>query len=223
MSASPTSETVTANDHRAFEAALTRIDACLRYHFRRWPSGRRDQAIDDARSAAWVAWNGLFRRGEDPVAIGVTAFNATRAIRKARAIAASRPGGRGSSATGLRVVAFEELYGSTPAAWQGWLAPDRHYGPADEAAFRIDFAAWIGGLTPRKRRAAELLAERHGTGDVARLLCVTPAAISQARVWLSRSWERFQGGGEADASPGRCTRPRRPVALGYTHPRRPRG
>jgi hypothetical protein len=205
MSASSMSAREIARDHRAFEASLTRIDACLRYRFRRWPSGRRDEAIDDARSAAWVAWNGLLRRGEDPVAIGVTAiaFNAARAIRKARAVAASRPGGRGSSATGLRVVSFEELSGSTPAAWQGWLAPDRRYGPADEAAFRIDFAAWIGGLTPRKRRVAELLAEGHGTGDVARLLCVTPAAISQARVWLSRSWERFQGEGEADATPGR--------------------
>jgi hypothetical protein len=69
MSASPTSETVTANDHRAFGAALTRIDVCLRCHFHRWPSDRRDEAIDDARSAAW---NGLLRRGEDPVAIGIT-------------------------------------------------------------------------------------------------------------------------------------------------------
>jgi hypothetical protein len=205
MSASPMSETVTDNAHRAFEAALTRIDVCLRYHFRRWPSGRRDEAIDDARSAAWVAWNGLLRRGEDPVAIGVTAiaFNAARAIRKARAVAESRPGGRGSNATGLRVVSFEEWSGSTPSAWQGWLAPDRRYGPADEAAFRIDFAAWIGGLAPRKRRAAELLAEGHATGEVARLLSVTPSAISQARVWLSRSWERFQGEGEADAASGR--------------------
>jgi hypothetical protein len=214
MSASPLPETTTADAHRAFEAALSRIDVCLRYYFRRWPRGRRDEAIDDARSATWVAWHGLLRRGKDPVAVGVTAIaaNASRAVRKARAVAASRPGGRGAAdvqhsrarnATGLRVVSFEDASGSPLGAWQSWLAPDRRYGPADEAAFRIDFAAWIGGLTPRKRRVAELLAEGHGTGDVARLLCVTPAAISQARVWLSRSWERFQGEGEADATPGR--------------------
>jgi DNA-directed RNA polymerase specialized sigma24 family protein len=214
MSASPLSETATADAHRAFEAALTRIDASLRYYFRRWPCGRRDEAIDDARSATWVAWHGLLRRGKDPVAVGVTAIatNAGRAIKKGRAIAASRPVGlrseevhspRALRPTRLRVVSFEELPESTPGAWQGWLAPDRRYGPADEAAFRLDFAAWLDALPPRKRRAAELLAEGHGTGEVARILGVTPGAVSQARAWLFRSWGRFQGEVDADVFPGR--------------------
>ena len=40
---------------------------------------------------------------------------------------------------------------------------------------------------------AELLAQGHETGVVARMLGVTPGAVSQARTWLSASWERFQG------------------------------
>jgi hypothetical protein len=214
MSASPMSVTQTASAHRAFEAALTRIDVCLRYHFRRGPRARRDEAIDDARSVTWVAWHGLLRRGKDPVAVGVTAIaaNASRAVRKARAVAASRPGGRGAAdvqhprarnATGLRVASFEEVPGSPPGAWQSWVAPDRRYGPADEAAFRVDFAAWLALLPARKRRAAELLAEGQGTGEVARLLGVTPGAVSQAREWLFRSWGRFQGEVDADVFPGR--------------------
>jgi hypothetical protein len=211
MSASSMSAREIASAHRAFEAALTRIDVCLRYHFRRWPRARRDEAIDDARSVTWVAWHGLLRRGKDPVAVGVTAIaaNASRAVRKARAVAATRPGGLGAvdvryprtlRPTGLRVVSFEEAPGSPLGAWQSWLAPDRRYGPADEAAFRIDFAAWLAALPARKRQAAELLAVGQGTGEVARLLGVTPGAVSQTREWLFRSWKQFQG--EADAAPG---------------------
>jgi hypothetical protein len=40
---------------------------------------------------------------------------------------------------------------------------------------------------------AELLAEGHETGAVAKLLAVTPAAVSQSRSWLEASWIGFQG------------------------------
>jgi hypothetical protein len=40
---------------------------------------------------------------------------------------------------------------------------------------------------------AELLAEGHETGVVARMLDVTPAAVSQSRTWLEASWRAFQG------------------------------
>ena len=78
-------------------------------------------------------------------------------------------------------------------SWAGWLVPRGRYGPADEAIFRVDFADWLGGLPARRRRMAELLAEGLGTGEVALHLGVTPAAVSQARTWLDRSWGQFQG------------------------------
>jgi hypothetical protein len=93
MSASPMSATETASAHRAFEAALSRIDTCLPYHFRHWPCGRRDEAINDVGSVTWVAWHGLLRLGKDPVSVGVTAIaaNASRAVRKARAFSILDP------------------------------------------------------------------------------------------------------------------------------------
>ncbi len=66
--------------------------------------------------------------------------------------------------------------------------------PADEACFRVDYAAWLEVLAPRRRRTAELLAAGHGTLEVAQEVGVTPAAISQARSWLHENWRRFQGG-----------------------------
>jgi DNA-directed RNA polymerase specialized sigma24 family protein len=209
MSAASLTAAATADAHRAFDAALPRIDAAIRYHFRRRPRLLREEAIAEARAYTWAAWHGLLRRGMDPVAVGAVAIaaNACRAVTKGRSVGTSRPVGRGAMdvyhprvrlATGLRVVAFEELAGAPAGAWRDWLAGGRRYGPAEEAAFRIDFAAWLDSLPPRKRRVAELLAEGLRTGEVARRLGVTPGAVSQTRGWLAGAWGRYQG--DADAT-----------------------
>ena len=208
MTAASPSAAATTDAHRAFDAALPRIDAAIRYHFRRRPRAQREEAIAEAVAYTWAAWHGLLRRGKDPVAVGVVAIaaNACRAVKKGRSVGANRSVGRGAMdvhhprarlATGLRVVSLEDPAGVAEGTWRDWLATGRRYGPADEAAFRVDFAAWLAGLPGRKRRAAELLAEGLGTGEVACRLGVTPGAVSQARGWLARSWGATQG--EADA------------------------
>jgi hypothetical protein len=63
----------------------------------------------------------------------------------------------------------------------------------------VDFATWLAGLPERKRQMADLLVVGHETGVVARMLGVTPAAVSLTRSWLARAWSEFQG--EAAASP----------------------
>ena len=45
----------------------------------------------------------------------------------------------------------------------------------------------------RKRQIAELLAEGHEPGLVARIVGVSPARVSQLRTELAGSWEKFQG------------------------------
>jgi DNA-directed RNA polymerase specialized sigma24 family protein len=191
-----------SDDHLAFDAALGRIDAVLRHQFRTWPRARRQDAIDDARAYTWLAWRGLLDRGKDPIQVGVAAIavNACRAVRNGRSVGSARSVGRGAMdihhprarhATGLRVVSLEDLGGGSPGRWQDWLAANDRYSPADEAAFRLDFSAWLADLPPTRRRVAELLAQGLGTGEVARRLNVTSSAVSQSRDWLSRSWDRF--------------------------------
>jgi DNA-directed RNA polymerase specialized sigma24 family protein len=189
MSAATLSALATTDAHRAFDAALGQIDSAIDFQFRhrRWSRQRREDNLAEARAATWAAWHGLLRRGKDPVAVGVAGIvaNACRALRNGRAVGANRSVGRGAMdihhwkarrATGLRVVSFEEA-----GDWRDCLGTDRRYGPADEAAFRVDFAAWLALLPPRRRRVAELLAEGMGTGEVAGRLGVTAGAISQAR------------------------------------------
>jgi hypothetical protein len=208
MSIAITKAIAAADAHHAFHAALGRIDAVIRHQFRTWPRAQRQDAIDDARAYTWLAWRGLLDRGKDPVQVGVVAIaaNACRAVRNGRSVGSARSVGRSAMdvhhprarlATGLRVVSIEDLGSRRPGRWQDWLTATNRYGPADEAAFRLDFATWLAALPPTRRRVAELLAQGLGTGEVARQLGVTSSAVSQSRDWLARSWSRFQG--QADA------------------------
>jgi hypothetical protein len=204
MPAASVAASATTEAHRAFAAALPRIDATIRYNFRRRPKASREEAVAEARAYTWASWHGLLRRGVDPVAVGVVAIaaNACRAVKKGRSVGANRSTGRGAMdvhhqrarlATGARVVSIDDPTGVAKASWQDWLITGHSDSPADEAAFRVDFSTWLHALPGRRRRAAELLARGLRTGEVARRLGVTPGAVSQARRWLAHSWERFQG------------------------------
>ena len=186
-----------------FTATLKAVEDAARYAFRRRRRQDREEALAEARAAAWSAWHGLIRKGKDPVEVGITgiANNAIRYVKSGRKLG-NPTRGRGARdiqhprarrALGLRVVSFEELAGPPPGSWRDWLVADHRVGPAAAAAFRLDFSAWLAGLPERKRRVAELLAEGHEPGRVARIVGVSPARVSQLRTELAGSWEKFQG------------------------------
>ncbi len=198
--------------HAQFEAALPAITSTARYAFRRRRYQDRAEAVAEAQACAWKAWRGLVERGKDPIEVGVSgiAGYAVRHVLNGRRIG-NRGGGRGGmdvyhfkaqAACGFKVVGLhrdaEREPGRGSDAWKQWLACDNRVGPADEAAFRIDFEAWLESLPERRRRVAELLAEGHETGVVAGMLRVTPGAISQARTWLAESWRRYQADESTD-------------------------
>src|SRR5262245_7583145 len=196
-----------AQAHRQFERALPAMDATIRYQFRHTPRRLRAEAIADARASAWHAWIGLLRRGKDPLAVGPTgiAFNATRYARGGRKLGYGATGRsamdvydhRARRRLGMKLISLDRdtgaMAGAEPDAWRDWLAQDNRVSPADAAAFRLDFRAWMDSLSAHKRRMAELLALGHETSVVAAMLGVTPSAVSQSRNGLARSWRRFQG------------------------------
>ena len=191
-----------------FTATLSAVDVAAHFAFRRLRPQDYEEKLADARAAAWSAWAGLLRRGKDPVEVGVHAIarNAVRYVMSGRKL--GNPAcGRGSRdvwhpcaqrACGYRVVSLDSndqfIPGSLVGTWKEWLACDNRVGPADEAAFRLDFSAWLAGLPERKRRVAELLAEGHEGVVVARLVGVSPARVSQLRHELEASWVTSQGG-----------------------------
>ena len=105
---------------------------------------------------------------------------------------------KAQKARDFKVVSLDSndqfIPGSLVGTWKEWLVADRRVTPADEAAFRLDFAAWLGDLPEKKRQVAESLAEGHEPGLVARLVGVSPARVSQLRGELAESWQAFQDG-----------------------------
>ena len=190
-----------------FTATLKAVEVAARYAFRRHRRQDREEAVAEATAAAWSAWHGLIGKGKDPLAVGVTgiAKNAIRYVRNGRRVG-NTTCGRGAmdvfrkaqKARDFKVVSLDSndqfIPGSLVGTWKEWLACDHRIGPADEAAFRVDFAAWLAGLPGRKRQIAELLAEGHEPGLVARIVGVSPARVTQLRHELEVSWVAFQAG-----------------------------
>jgi len=190
-----------------FTAYLPAIDNAARFAFRRRRRQDREEALAEARAAAWSAWTGLLRRGKDPLAVGVTgiANNAIRYVRNGRRVG-NTTCGRGAmdvfrkaqKARDFKVVSLDSndqfIPGWLVGTWKEWLACDNRVGPADEAAFRLDFSAWLASLPEKKRWVAELLAEGHEGHVVARLVGIAQSRVSQLRGELEASWRQFQGG-----------------------------
>ena len=63
----------------------------------------------------------------------------------------------------------------------------------DQAAFRIDFPAWLGTLTGRERRLIRAMARNERTKDLSRQFEVSPARISQLRRAFHLDWLHFHG------------------------------
>ena len=186
-----------------FTAHLPAVDNAALFAFRRRRWQEREEALAEARAAAWSAWAGLLRRGKDPVEVGVTgiANNAVRNVRQGRRIG-NRTCGRGAMDIqhprvrrdqGLRVVSFAELAGPQVGSWRDWLAEDNRGTPADEAIFHLDYQTWLAGLPEKKRWVAELLALGHEGFVVARLIGIAQSRVTQLRHELEANWRTFQG------------------------------
>jgi len=77
--------------------------------------------------------------------------------------------------------------------WEELVVEDERSTPADIAACRLDFRAWLRHLDRRRRKVALKLAEGETTKEAARHFNVSQARISQLRRELKGRWESFQG------------------------------
>jgi hypothetical protein len=189
-----------ASFHEQFESLIPKITEAARFAFRALNPSDRDEAVADVCAAAWSAWHGLIKRGKDPMDISPYGIltNAIRYVRNGRRV--GNPGsGRGridlwnhraQKAHGLSLVSLASA--QEEGELRAWVANDHRSTPADHAVFLLDFQDWLGRLSERRRRSAELLSQGYGTKEVALLLGVTPAAISQTRLELATNWHEFQ-------------------------------
>lgn len=98
----------------------------------------------------------------------------------------------------------EQLYAPTGQRqldeWEEQLHDNRRTTPAEQAAFRIDFRAWLRSLPRRDRQLVRLMARNERTKDLARRFKVSAGRISQQRRSLCDDWNRFTGDIESMAA-----------------------
>ena len=93
-----------------------------------------------------------------------------------------------------RQVVIESLdeYDQLQGQWREVLVEDRHAGPAETAAARIDVAAWLTSLGQKQQRIAWMLAQGETCTDVARAFGLSLGRVSQLRREFAHSWAKFQ-------------------------------
>jgi hypothetical protein len=191
-----------ANDkpawHAGFVALLPDIYRQIRFAFRCLEQERREEAIQEALANALVAYVRLFELGKTDVAYATPLANyAVRQVCSGRQVGCrlnmddvlSPYAQRRQGFTVSRLQRPDESEGT----WKEILVEDPTCTPAELAASRIDFKAWLRRLPRRKRRIASPLAAGETTKDAAKKHKLTPGRVSQVRRELAASWNEFQG------------------------------
>ncbi len=189
--------------HDRFLEMLPLISSQASVAFRRLRPEHKQELVQEVLANAYCAFARLVRRGKSDIAYATPLANyAIRQVLDGRQVG-TKPNLNdvtspyAHAASGILVERLDR-FDNDKGEWREVLVEDRHAGPADIAAARIDVAAWLRSLSVRDRRIAKTLAMGESTGGAARRFGLSSPRISQLRRLLRANWERFQG----DACPG---------------------
>jgi hypothetical protein len=184
--------------HAGFLSMLPLIVRHARMHFRHLNPEARTEAVAECLANALVAYVRLVEL--DKVSLAYPTVLARYAVAQVRD--GRRVGGKLNIRDVLsaycqrqKKVVVERLdrFDEEENQWREVLVEDKNAGPADTAAIRMDFTAWLRALPSRRRRITKVLANGEATNAVARKFSVSPARVSQIRGELCRAWHAYQG------------------------------
>ena len=201
-------------DHSTFLALLLpkiELHARIAFHPVRCPATRADK-VAECVALAWRWYIRLNERGKDvrPFVMAFV-FLVARAVKSGRRVTGTEKARDVMSEQAQRRHGFtvERLPASSSAAhevsyadphgqhrhdaWEERLQDNTVTPPDEQAAFRIDFVAWLKTLTPRERRLIRAMALNERTKDLATKFDVSPGRISQQRREFCEGWQRFCG------------------------------
>jgi hypothetical protein len=153
----------------------------------------REDLIAEAIANAYVAFARLVERGLTrliyPTALAKFAVGQ---VRDGRRIGCRRSARDVMSeyAQARRTFVVEQPTIHPP--WEEQLLADQRATPAELAACKLDFCAWLMRLSEVKRQVALRLAVGDTTSEAAVQFRVSQARISQLRRELEADWEAFQ-------------------------------
>lgn len=184
--------------HEKFLELLPRIRQQAVFAFRGLRADVRDELTQEVVANAYCAFAQLVRQNKATLAYATPlAQFAIRQVRAGRRVGSRLNvndvlSGYAHRRKGFRLeqLSQEDLF----AGWHEALTLDYRTPVDEQVAFRVDFPAWLARLSPRQRRIVRFLAVGNSTIDAACHFRLSPARISQMRVWFRAHWERFHGG-----------------------------
>jgi hypothetical protein len=199
--------------HADFLVLLPKLQNHAEIYFRHvnCPNQKADK-IAETIALAWKWFLRLHERGKDInqftmvfvylVAKAVKSGRRLTGTEKAKDVmsplAQRRHGFKVEAMSAAMKTTFESLY-STPRgqdlldAFEEHLADNTVTPVPDQAAFRIDFANWLGTLTGRERRLIGAMAQNERTKDLSKKFELSSGRISQFRREFETGWKRFCG------------------------------
>ena len=187
-----------ASSHVKFLDLLPQIRNQARLAFRAVRPELKEELLAEVVANAYCAFARLVERGKLDLAFATPlAQFAIRQVRAGRRVGAKLNGRDITSrhAQLINCVTVERLdkFDREENDWQEVLVEDRHAGPAETAAARIDIPAWFRSLPRRNRKIARKLAQGEVTSAVAEMFDLSPARVSQLRREFMDSWQAFHG------------------------------
>jgi hypothetical protein len=183
---------------REFTRQLPRIRAVISYRVRAaCTPAEWEEAKQEGDAIAWQSWVGAWKRGKDPrtfpTAIGKYA---ARRILSGRSVSGRLGnnifGGRSTRSSREQLAPIARgMGGPLPLQTVSYLLDNHRTPPPDQAAFRIDFPAWLSRLSYRMYRQAVLSLDWKTTKEIASILGLTAGAVSQGRRTMLQSWEEY--------------------------------
>src|SRR4051794_12587996 len=189
--------------HAAFLAhVLPRVERHGRVYFRhvRCPD-RKEELLAELRGLVWVWYVRLVRRGKNVLEfVSALATYAARAVNSGRRVCGHERKKDVLSPVAQRLHGF--AVGKLPDfstldgnPLEDALAENTVSPVPDQAAFRLDFPAWLTTLAHRDRDLVIDMGLGERTLALADKYGCSPGRISQKRRWFSEDWRRFCGDG----------------------------
>lgn len=196
--------------HDRFLELLPRIETHGRIYFRGRRGEEKAELMQEMRALAWKWFVRETQNGKDPATFMfnftrflVLAVNAGRGVvkmQKSKDVMSPRcqreKGFKVESLPASTATAHENLYATVRGqhehdAFEERLRDNTQTPVPEQAAFRIDWPAWMRTHSDRNRRIIHDLMAGEATFDVSRKHGICPARVSQMRREFHDSWERF--------------------------------
>jgi hypothetical protein len=209
-----------AHPQAGFLTLLPVVERHARVMFRGRPAADREEAIAEAVAAAFVSYVRLRARGRHPARDFPSAMAAYAVLH----VQNGRHVGGPSSSVDVLSPATQRKHGfrveslvstrTSPArldldvrrqreldAFDERLRDNTRTAVPEQAAFRIDFPAFLRGLSFRDRRLARFLALGHSATEAAARFRLSLGRVSQLRHRWRRDWLGSQGEGPGGQIP----------------------